>query len=163
MFFSNLCEWLQGLPFAVAIAESTVLFPAIETIHVLALVLVVGSIAMVDLRLLGVTSKGRSVRALSRDVLPVTWVAFAVAASSGFLMFASKAQIYLADTPFQLKVLALLLAGFNMLAFHFITYRDVEAWDLDHPAPPAARVAGGLSLLFWLAVVTCGRWIGFTI
>ena len=159
---SDLCEWLQGQPFATAIAESTILFPAIETVHVLALTLVVGSIAMVDLRLLGAVSRERSVTAVSRDVLPVTWLAFLAAAISGFLMFASKAQTYLSDTPFQLKVVALLLAGANMLVFHFVTYRGVDAWDLG-PAPPAARVAGGLSLLFWVAVVIFGRWIGFTI
>ena len=56
----------------------------------------------------------------------------------------------------------LLLAGANMLAFHRFTYRGVAAWDVDTPTPPAAKLAGGLSLLFWIGVVACGRWVGFT-
>jgi hypothetical protein len=152
---------LQDLPFPTEIRESAWLFPTIETVHVLALVLVVGSIAFLDLRLLGWTSRPRRITDLIAETLPWTWSAFAVAATSGALMFSSKAVTYYSNIPFRLKMLCLMLAGFNMIWFHHVSLRRVGGWD--HGAPPAsARIAGGLSMLLWITIVGAGRWIGFT-
>src|SRR5271154_1771509 len=101
--------WLQGLNFPTQIRESVWLFPTIETVHVFALVLVVGSIMTVDLRLLGLANKERSFSSLSSAVLPWTWACFGVAAVAGFLMFSSKAVIYFGNIPFRLKMICLLL------------------------------------------------------
>ncbi len=157
------CAWLENTPLGMFIAGSTWAFPTIESIHVLFLVIVVGTIAIVDLRLLGVASRNRSVSQLSNDVLPITWVAFVCALITGGLMFSSKATHYLANWPFRIKMILLMLAGLNMLAFHFLTYRDVKRWDDAVITPAAARLAGLLSLTFWIGVVVFGRWIGFTV
>jgi hypothetical protein len=100
---------------------------------------------------------------LSNDVLPLTWSAFVGAVISGALLFSSKATHYFADAPFRFKIVCLVLAGLNMLIFHSMTYRDVHNWDDDVVTPRAARIAGALSLLFWVGVVVFGRWIGFTV
>ena len=162
-FLQSFAEWLQNTPIGSFISASTWAFPTIETIHVFALVIVVGTIAIVDLRLLGVASRNRSVSQLSNDVLPVTWGAFCLAALTGGLLFTSKAVEYLANWPFRIKMALLVLAGLNMLIFHFMTYRTVHQWDDAGRAPSAARLAGALSLAFWIFVVVCGRWIGFTV
>jgi hypothetical protein len=138
------------------------LFPAVETLHVLALALVFGSVAMLDLRLLGLASRGVPVRRLAREVLPWTWTAFVFAALFGTLMFISKAETYFHNFEFRMKFLALLLAGVNMLVFHLGAYRRVADWELRQPPPLVARVAGGLSLLLWMLVIFYGRWVGFT-
>ena len=156
-----LCEWLEATQLAEAIKESEWLFPTIETFHVFALTLVVGSIAMLDLRLVGVSRRNLGVIELTEDTLVWTWGAFIVALVSGALMFASAATKYYANVPFRLKMVLLLLAGLNMAVFHFTAYRTVHAWDRTLPTPRAARIAGGFSLLFWVAVVIAGRWIGF--
>lgn len=160
-FLPELAQWLQQTDFAIAIKESDWMFQALETLHVLALALVVGSIAMVDLRLLGLYSRDRPVTDLMEEALPWTWIAFVFAAISGTLMFVSKAVAYYENWPFRFKILLLGLAGINVLFFHFKTYRSVANWNVGN-APSSAKVAGGLSLLFWVAVVTLGRWIGFT-
>jgi hypothetical protein len=162
-FLVSFCTWLENSPVGLYIAGSTWAFPTIETIHVFFLVIVVGTIAIVDLRLLGVASRNRSVSQLSNDVLPLTWGAFVGALISGSLLFSSKATHYLVDAPFRFKMVLLALAGLNMLIFHFMTYRDVHRWDNDAVTPTAARIAGVLSLLFWIGVVVLGRWIGFTV
>jgi hypothetical protein len=156
----SLLEAIQATPWAVAIAESGFLFPTIETIHVLALALVIGSISIVDLRLLG-RSSHRGVKELSEEVLPWTWMAFVVTVISGSLMFISAAVKYAYMPQFQVKLLLITLAGINMLAFHFLTYRSVDNWNRDSITPRPARLAGMLSLVFWIGVVTLGRWIGF--
>ena len=158
----SFCEWLQNTQIAIFISGSAWAFPTIETIHVFFLVMVVGAIAIVDLRLLGVASRNRPVSQVSDDVLPLTWTAFVGALITGGLMFSSKAAEYLENWPFRLKMVLLLMAGLNMLLFHFLTYRDVERWDGDVVTPRAARMAGLLSLAFWVGVVVFGRWIGFT-
>ena len=154
-------DWLQNTAPAVAIAESSWMFPTIETIHVLALTIVVGSIAMLDLRLLGVAQRARSVIELTNEVLPWTWIGFAVAASSGALMFSSNAVKYSANFPFRIKMILLLSAAINMLFFHFVTYRRAREWHLQAKIPRAGRIAGGVSLLLWIGIVGFGRWIGF--
>jgi hypothetical protein len=137
------------------------LFPTIETVHVFALVLVVGSIMTVDLRLLGLTNKERPFSQLAGEMLPWTWVAFSVAAGAGLLMFSSKAVVYYGNIPFRLKMFCLLLAGINMVLFHWLGTRHLETWDRKQP-PNVAKFAGGASLLLWTTIVAAGRWIGFT-
>jgi hypothetical protein len=161
MSLTQACEWLQNLAFPTLIRESDWLFPTIETIHVLALTLVVGSIAMVDLRLLGAASRSRPVSQVMAQALPWTWTAFTFAAFAGLLLFSSKAVTYYTDIPFRIKMACLALAGINMLCFHLFTHRRLANWDCGAP-PVAARLAGGFSLSLWIAIVAAGRWIGFT-
>ncbi len=156
---------LQELPLSAAvrgeIPGTEWLFPIIETLHVLTLTVVFGSIAMVDLRLLGWTSLGTSIARLTEETLPWTWTAWVLAAIAGSLMFMSKAVTYAGNLDFRMKFICMALAAVNMLVFHFGAYRRVADWDMGRP-PAAARLAGGLSLTFWLAVIFFGRWVGFT-
>jgi hypothetical protein len=154
-------NWLQDLSFPTEIRESAWLFPSIETVHVFALVLVVGSILRVDLRLLGLANRDRPFTSLAREMLPWTWSCFAVAATAGLLMFSSKAVVYFGNWPFRIKMLCLLLAAINMVVFHSFGSRQVSSWDASTP-PPQARFAGGASLVLWVIVVATGRWVGFT-
>ena len=162
MTIGTLLDALYATGVATQIRENEFAFPCIESVHVLALTLVVGSIAMVDLRLLGWASRDRPVSRLSADVLPVTWVAFGVAALSGFLLFASNAPKYADNAYFRGKLVLLALVGLNMLVFQLLTRRGLGAWDRAAVPPRAARAAAALSLLLWTLIVAAGRWIGFT-
>jgi hypothetical protein len=157
------CQWLYDTPLADSIRANELMFPWFESVHVLAITLVLGSILVVDLRLLGFASRNRPMSRLLREVLPVTWCAFAVAAVTGALLFTSNAVAYSKNFPFQMKMLLLVLAGLNMVVFHFVTYRGVAHWDEAAETPFAARFAGGFSMAIWLSIVAFGRWIGFTI
>jgi hypothetical protein len=163
MDLDEFVNWLEGTPIAVAIRENEVLFPWIESLHVLAIALVVGTISIVDLRLIGLASRNRAVTVLMREVLPYTWIAFGVAVITGLLLFSSNAPKYAHNFYFQAKMALLVLAGCNMAAFHRIGTREIVHWDAAGRTPVAAKTAGGISLLVWIAVVVCGRWIGFTL
>lgn len=157
-------KWLYASGIAAAIRENESLFPWIESFHVLAITLVVGSIWIVDLRLLGIASVDRAVRPLAREVLPCTWIAFTVAVATGALMFISNAVNYAHNFYFQIKILLLVLAGVNMLLFHFVVSRDIAHWETAvHLTPLRARIAGGTSLALWIGVVAFGRWVGFNL
>jgi hypothetical protein len=150
---SALAEWMRSNVHAM---------PWVNAVHVLCITLVFGSILVVDLRLLGLLDKGRAVTRISDEMLGLTWTAFAGAVLSGALFFAANASTYWFNDAFRFKMLAIVLAGVNMLAFQFITYRKVAAWDRDAPTPGAARLAGVVSILLWTTVIVLGRLIGFT-
>jgi uncharacterized protein DUF6644 len=158
----HLISVLESSALADSIRENDVLFPLIESVHVLAICLVVGSILAVDLRLLGLAWSNRSVSSVTRGVLPLTWGAFVVAVGSGGLMFISNATKYLGNGFFIAKMILIGVAGLNMLMFHFISAKDQPRWDNQALPPLSARLAGGISMVLWIAVVACGRWIGFT-
>lgn len=145
------------------IAESTWAFPTIETIHVICLVTVLGTILAVDLRMLGLTSTRFAITKISNDVLPWTWGAFVGAAITGLLMFVSKATSYVINPYFLWKLTMIALAGINMLYFHFVTWKTVGQWDRDVAPPTAVKLSAVLSLTFWILVVFFGRAIGFTL
>src|SRR5580698_4075270 len=140
----QILQALEATPVATAVRENTWLFPTIESIHVLSLVLVVGSIMVVDLRLLNLASRQRSVKELTDDVLPWTWTAFVSAGITGTLLFSSSAVRYSGIWQFETKMCMLLLAAINMGIFHLGAFRSVAQWDRPPARPPlAARVAGG--------------------
>jgi len=156
------CLWLHDQPWATTIRESEITFPALETVHVLSLALMVGGVAIVDLRLLGLAFRRESVAELAAPLLTVTWIGFVAMASTGLLLFAAEATDMFTNPAFRLKMLLLLAAGGNMLIFHFTAYRDRLRWTADAPAPPAtARIAAALSLTLWAGVVVSGRAIAY--
>src|SRR5436305_11986775 len=103
MGLDGFLHWLYATGIAAEIRENDSLFPWVESVHVLAITLVVGSIAIVDLRLVGFASLERAAVRLTSDVLPWTWGAFALAALSGGLLFSSSAFTYAHNSYFQLK------------------------------------------------------------
>jgi len=156
----DMARALESTPLAVAIAKSNWLFPLLETLHVLAIAIVVGSLAMLDIRLLGLANVRRSLSEMMRSVLPWVWSAFIVAAVCGALLFSSKASTYYVNLPFRIKFVCLILAAANMLAFHW-SAQDISGWQ-NGPPPLRARIAGAISLVLWISIVAAGRWIGFT-
>jgi hypothetical protein len=154
-------SWLEGFALSGLIRESMWIFPVIETLHVVTLAITVGSIALLDAKLLGVGFDRRPVRVAAQEALPWTWGAFAATCASGGLMFASAASYYVTIPAFRWKALCLLLAGVNMLVLHTGAWRDVARWQEGAQVPPAAKAAAALSLVFWSGAVVFGRWTGF--
>jgi hypothetical protein len=160
--FTDLISYLENSALAGSIRENDLLFPFIESVHVVAICLVVGSILAVDLRLLGLASVNLPVSRVTGGILPLTWGAFVVALTSGGLLFISNATKYLGNGFFVAKMFLIGAAGLNMVMFYTIGARNLPRWENDARLPLAARLAGGVSILLWIAVVACGRWIGFT-
>ena len=152
---------IQGSPLASWVRLSGAA-PVIESTHVLAAVLLFGTVLVVDVRLLGLADASRAFTRISRETLPLTGIAFAVAVATGALIFASSAHTYFGNTAFRLKAVALLGAGLNMAVFELLTARGSASWEAGAAPPRGARIAGLISILLWAAVVLLGRWIGFT-
>jgi len=161
--YETALQAIQDAPMSLAISASPWLFPTLETLHVIALALVVGAIANLDLRLLGLAWRRTPVDRLARGLLPLTWGAFGAAVGTGGLMFVSNAATYGVNRAFQIKLALIALAGVNMILFHLTSYRTVGSWGAGGSPPDLARLAGAVSLSLWVAIVALGRWIGFTL
>jgi len=155
-------RWLEASALATRIRESLYFFPFLESIHVIGLALVFGTIAIIDLRLLGAASTERPFKRMASDILKWTWIAFGLTALTGSLMFITNAGVYYHNFYFRAKMVLLVLAAVNMLSFELTLGRSVHRWDKATAAPPAGRAVAVLSLVIWISVIFAGRLIGFT-
>jgi hypothetical protein len=158
---SGLLASLEASTLATSIRHAPAVFPLIESVHVIGLSLVFGTILIVDLRLLGLASTRRPFTAVASDILKWTWLAFAVTALSGALMFTTNASTYYGNLYFRVKMALLVLAGVNMLVFELTAGRSVGQWDRRAAAPAAGRAVAAVSLVLWIAVIFLGRWVAF--
>ena len=161
MDIASILASLESSRIAVGIKTSSYWFPFFESLHVIGLTSVFGTIAIVDLRLMGVASMHRAFTKVAADILKWTWAAFALTAVTGTLLFITNAGVYYHNTCFRAKMTMLLLAGINMGVFELTAGRTVQRWDTGL-TPAAGKVAAILSLVLWVSIIFCGRWIGFT-
>jgi hypothetical protein len=157
-----LLKSLEASGLATRIRDSVFLFPMIESTHVIGLALVFGTIAIIDLRLLGLASTQRSFQRMASDILKWTWGAFALTALTGSLMFITNASVYYHNFYFRTKMLLLALTGINMLFFELTAARTIRNWDTAPSAPRAGKAVAALSLAMWIGIICVGRLIGFT-
>lgn len=146
---------------AVAMRQWLWLYPIVEIVHLAGIALLFGSIAVLDLRLLGL-SRALPVRRLAAHVLPWTAAAFLLIVPSGLMMFIAHASDFIQSSVFVLKMGLILAAGANAAILHAGAFRGAAGWDVERLPAPAARVAAGLSLLLWLSVIACGRLLAYT-
>jgi uncharacterized membrane protein len=156
-------SWLSSLEesgIATALRTSVWAYPAVETLHILGFVVLVGAAAMFDLRLLGV-SKNLPISGLARHLLRWSQASAFIVVPTGLLLFSAEATTLAFSGVFRVKLVLVALAGINAAIFHRYTSRSVHSWDRGEPAPPAARAAAFISLLLWAGVITCGRLIAY--
>jgi hypothetical protein len=130
-------------------------WPIAEVFHFVGLCLLFGTVAMFDLRLLGV-ARGVSLRGLHR-LVPVGVAGFAISVTTGLLFIATAPDQYLYNPALQLKLALMMLAGINMVIFYATTARAALATGVEDLPPGRARVFGAISLACWLGVIACGR------
>lgn len=158
---ADICRQIYDTPFATAIRESEVSFSLIETVHVLGLALIVGTIALVDLRLLGALWRDVPAKDIEHRVVPVTWAGFAVMAASGALLFVAEAAKVQDNPAFRVKLALLALAGVNVLLFHLFLKRRLEAETGGREITWLTRASAGASLVIWAGVIAAGRAIAY--
>lgn len=155
------CKWLEQTWVGATVRQSLWLFPAIETVHLLGMIVLVGTISIFDLRLIGWAMPQQRVSELEKRLLPWSWAGFAVQVVTGSLLFSSEAIKVYTNPAFRLKMVLIFLAGAHALVFHRTVYRGVKTWDDTGVMPSSAKVAGLVSLSLWVGVVAAGRFIGF--
>ena len=156
---SELWLALERTAVATAVREGTWLYPAIQSAHVLGLATLFGSLAVLDLRLLGV-SRALPVAPLARHALRAVHAAFIVLVVSGSLLFVADASALVSNPAFRAKMIVVPVAALNGLAFELRHLRRADRLGLED-APPGGRPAAALSLVLWTLVIVLGRLIAY--
>jgi hypothetical protein len=152
---------IQDSPFGTALRESQYAFPIIEAIHLLGLSVSFGLIFFIDLRLIGAFFRRVSVAEMLHQLRYWVWGGFVATFISGGILFWSEAAKLYNNPAFLLKVLFMIIACINALAFEVKWGRRVAEW-ADQAAPPAGtKLAGWTSLIFWTLATICGRSIPY--
>ena len=151
--------WLENTGIANAIRTIPWLYPAFETGHYIGLSLLVGGIMLIDLRVLGF-ARGLPLRSMI-GLLPFVWAGFVINVLTGSMLFIYGATNFGYNGAFQLKMAFMVLAGLNALAFDVSVRRSGGAWVAADRPPPIVKGFATLSLVFWLCVVTTGRWMAY--
>ena len=158
---SPFTEWLAQTPWSIALHESLYAYTWIESLHVIGITLFVGTIAMVDLRLLGVSWRAVPVSQMTARILPYTIAGFVIMFITGLLLFYAIPVRSWHSIWFRAKMILLLAAAINIWFFHRRVQRDRARWDEIVLPPLRARVAAALSLGIWLTVIVLGRMIAY--
>jgi hypothetical protein len=127
-------------------------YPALEVVHIVGIALLVGNLALFELRVWGLGT-ALPLQPLARLALPLALAGFALIGTSGLLMFVGQPQELLASRAFVLKMALVMLAGLNAAGFH-------ARGSLDR-LDATAKLQTVVSLGLWLAVIICGRWIAY--
>ncbi len=161
MYFVDLfSDLLNRIGLHGVVAHYAWIVPTCQTIHFFGLALLMGFVALFDLRMLGF-GKGLSMLHLNR-FLPLAAIGFAINMITGTILYAGDPSMFGHNVAFGFKMLFILLAGINVLVFYISgTARTVEALGPGDDAPLAARVIGGTSLFLWVGVMFWGRMLPF--
>lgn len=161
MSLFELFEWLGNTSWSIALHESRYAFLVVLTIHVLTLSVFVGTALMIDLRLLGVTMMRVPASQVIARLVPWSAAGLILMMTSGALLFYAAPLVRYQNVFFRMKMATLVLALLNAWFFHRTVYRRIADWDRDAVPPRAARLAGGLSLVLWVVIITAGRMMAY--
>ena len=150
-------QWLANTWVANAINDSEWLFPVIESIHITGLAVLIGTIAIVDFRLLGLVLPKRPVSQLAAELKPFMWTGLLMMLTTGPLMLSAAPERGYGNPAFSFKMSFLLLA----LITHFTIHRRATRSDLVSGATPREKLVACISLILWTGVVAGGRAIAF--
>ena len=155
-------EWLEATSVGVMVRESQWGFQILVAIHLMAIMLSVGTLVWFDLRLLGVSMTGYRASLMYRRLMPWMFTGFGLMIISGLTLLAGFATSAYSNAYFRIKVLAMVVAAINAFLYHRYTERRIKEWD-DLPTPPtAARSAGLVSICVWATVIIAGRMMSYT-
>jgi hypothetical protein len=157
----SFAAWLGHTPLNAFVAGEAWVVPLVQTIHILAIALIMGAVAILHLRVLGVIEKGQSVGALAARFVPPSAWAIVVLAVTGFLMISGEPTRALFRYVFWAKM-ALIVVVIALTSVLLGGLRASAIWsDPTARAPIPSRILAGFVLLIWFAIIVAGRWIGY--
>jgi len=158
---AQFCDWLSQTPISMTFQSVQWIIPMVQSVHILAIAIVMSSVIMVDLRLMGLMGHTQSISGLARRFLPWVWWSLAVLLVTGAVLITAEPRRDLLNPVFQAKMALLVVAMAVTAIFQTAVARNMEIWDLSPKKRAGAWVTAVLSLLVWTAIIGCGRWIAY--
>lgn len=158
---ASFCDWLANTPVSMVIQSVSWIIPMVQSVHIMAVTIVVGSVLMVDMKLLGVVGRGQPISAATRRYLPWIWVALVVLLLTGSILTMAEPRRELINNVFRLKMALIVLVCAVTGAFQLVVSRNASAWG-DTPSNQwQARLLAIGTLAVWIVIIFCGRWIAY--
>jgi hypothetical protein len=154
-------DLLQEWPSSIAVRESIYGYTALLSLHVLSMCLFFGLVLMMDLRLMGVGNMRTPFSQLQRRLFPWQMLGMVVSAVTGVILIYGQPSRFYSNIFFYVKMMMMLVAAINALAFHQAAYHTVHRWDAGGAPPASAKLSGVLSIALWAGVVVAGRLIAY--
>jgi hypothetical protein len=142
-------EALEQTGWVVTLGSTGWLYNSVAVVHYLTMFWFIGSIAIVDLRIMGVAAKERNLAELGSQLLPWAWIGFTLSVIAGFLEFATAASDWAPDPVFHVK---LAMIGVSVV-FTILVQMGVKTWAQSPEIPSVAKVIALISLLLWIATI----------
>ena len=157
----SMCQWIQSTAFFTAMRGSSVVYPAIMSLHLVGIAIFGGMVLMTNMRLLGLAMRRRSVSDVVNQFRISKRIGLVLIAVCGILMLGSKAEEYYYNSFFRIKMLLLALIFIHGWIFRARVYDNTAEIDLARRIPGRAKLAAIPSLLLWAGVACAGRGIGY--
>jgi hypothetical protein len=154
----HFCDWLSNTPVSLKIQTILWIIPAVQTIHILSVSFVMASMAMLDLRLMGIAGKRQSISQMVARFVPWVWRVLLILLATGTILTIGEPERELLNWAFRTKMAMVATVSLVTLLVQQVNKRDAAFWE-NHRL--GAVAAGAASLLLWVAIVTAGRWIAY--
>jgi hypothetical protein len=160
--FRPFADWLSTTALSKTLQDQAWVVPTSQSIHIIAVSVVFGSAVMINLRLLGVGRSGRSVSQLSNTLIPWMWRGLAVLLFTGLIQTIAEPVRQFVTPMFWAKMTMIIVVATMTGLYAQAVRRRAPEWDAAPSRPVHAKVFAVLSTLLWLAIIVCGRFIGYT-
>lgn len=161
MFFENLCAWIVDTPLSEFVKTHAVITPAVQSIHILAVSIVLAGMAMLDLRMMNLAGKHHPVSSMAARFIPAMWWSLLVLACSGIILIFGEPERELLNVGFRTKMVLVVVAALITLYIQKALKRDPDFWSAPISRQNLARLVGIVSLTLWITIAVLGRWIAY--
>jgi uncharacterized membrane protein len=158
---ARFCDWLSATALSITFQETSWFVPLVQTVHILAIAIILTSVAMLSFRLI-VTSSETLEQGLSTDWIPWVWSALVVLLITGVLLTITEPSRELLNLVFRIKMLLVLALASILLIVQVRLRRDRKYWTASVMRQRAARLIGVTCLILGACLVTAGRWIAYS-
>jgi len=152
------CRWLAATPLSEHIQDAYWVIPTVQTVHIVSIAIVMTSMAMLDLRLVGIAGRRQSLTQMADRFLPWVWTALVVLLCSGTILIIGEPGRELLSEVFWIKMSLIVTALVLTATFQTVLHRNTGFWERHRRT---AVLLGSVSLVIWVGIVAAGRWIAY--
>jgi len=158
LMIPEFCDWLSHTAASKVISTDPWIIPTVQTVHIMAVTVVMAPMMMLDLRMMGVAGRRQSISEVADRVIPPVWIALCVLLLTGIILTVGEPARELTSNAFRLKMVLVVLVSLITFFAHRRIKGNPTFWEERRGAAIAVAV---VSLLMWLSVATAGRWIAY--
>jgi magnesium-transporting ATPase (P-type) len=155
------CDWLSNTRVSVAFQSADWFVPTVQTVHIIAIAILLTSVYVVSFRLIGVTRGGQSLAVVTAKLTPWIWSALCVLLATGMLLTITEPARELLNWAFRVKMLMVIALAAILLVVQARTRRNPQYWAESPTRRRAARAIGIAAVIIGAGIVTAGRWIAY--